>query len=106
MATIFSDYLKKSIPDKIKPGSREARDWFRTKALSVRRVQDAKITQTQEPFRRLQNLSINSIGKMYMFVYNPKHKDTLPFYDTFPLIFLLTLSYVISPRIGFAFSEL
>jgi hypothetical protein len=87
MATIFSDYLKKSPPDKIKPGSREARDWFRTKALSVRRVQDTKITQTQEPFRRLQNLSINSIGKMYMFVYNPKHKDTLPFYDTFPLIF-------------------
>jgi hypothetical protein len=25
-------------------------------------------------------------GKMYLFVYNPKHKDTLPYYDTFPLV--------------------
>lgn len=26
-------------------------------------------------------------GGMYMFHYDPKHKDTLPFYDTFPVIF-------------------
>ena len=24
---------------------------------------------------------------MFMFIYDPKHKDTLPFYDTFPLVF-------------------
>jgi hypothetical protein len=42
---------------------------------------------TKEPFRRLQVISQNSVGKMYMFVYDPKHKDTLPYYDTFPLIF-------------------
>jgi hypothetical protein len=28
------------------------------------------------------------IGKMYMFVYDPKHKKTLPYYDKFPLIIL------------------
>lgn len=27
------------------------------------------------------------LGRMYFFVYDPKHKDTLPYYDTFPLIF-------------------
>lgn len=26
------------------------------------------------------------IGKMYFYSYDPKHKDTLPFYDRFPLI--------------------
>ena len=26
------------------------------------------------------------LGKMYFFVYNPKHKVTLPYYDTFPLV--------------------
>jgi len=26
------------------------------------------------------------IGKMYFFSYDPKHKETLPFYDRFPLI--------------------
>ena len=86
MATIFSDYLKKT-PGDLKTGTRQARDWFRNAALSVRRVQDNKITQTQQPFRRLQSLTINSIGKMYMFVYDPKTKETLPFYDTFPLVF-------------------
>jgi len=28
-----------------------------------------------------------TIGKMYLFHYDPKHKDTLPLYDRFPLIF-------------------
>ena len=28
-----------------------------------------------------------SIGKMYLFHYDPKHKETLPLYDRFPLIF-------------------
>jgi len=28
-----------------------------------------------------------SIGKMYLFNYDPKHKDTLPLYDRYPLIF-------------------
>lgn len=27
------------------------------------------------------------VGRMYMFLYDPKHKDTLPYYDRFPLIF-------------------
>lgn len=87
MASLFSDYLKKSPPDKIKRGSKEAHDWFRAKALSVRKVQDSKITNTQMPFRRLQMLTVNSIGKMYMFVYDAKNKDTLPYYDAFPMIF-------------------
>jgi|TARA_B100001964_G_C14230966_1_gene600020 hypothetical protein len=26
------------------------------------------------------------LGKMYFFVYNPKHKITLPYYDMFPLV--------------------
>jgi len=26
------------------------------------------------------------LGKMYFFVYNPKHKATLPYYDMFPLV--------------------
>ena len=26
-------------------------------------------------------------GKLYMFLYDPKHKETLPYYDMFPLVF-------------------
>ena len=28
-------------------------------------------------------------GMMYMFYYNPKHEQTLPYYDSFPLVILL-----------------
>ena len=30
------------------------------------------------------------IGSMYMFFYDPKHKETLPYYDTFPLVIVLS----------------
>jgi hypothetical protein len=29
------------------------------------------------------------VGSMYMFFYDPKHKDTLPFYDSFPLVIVI-----------------
>ena len=32
-------------------------------------------------------MTADSIGKLYMFSYDPKHKDTLPYYDTFPMVF-------------------
>lgn len=34
---------------------------------------------------RLTNIPL--LGRMYMFHYDPKYKETLPFYDRFPLIF-------------------
>lgn len=30
-------------------------------------------------------------GKMYMYMYDPKHKKTLPYYDKFPLVFILEI---------------
>ena len=39
---------------------------------------------------RLYNKMVaTDIGRMYMFQYDPKGKDTLPYYDMFPLIFVL-----------------
>ena len=89
MAKLFSDLLTATRPNDLERGSKEARDWFRDQALKVNRasVKDNRIINTQESFRRLQMLTENSIGKMYMFLYDPKHKDTLPYYDSFPLIF-------------------
>ena len=33
--------------------------------------------------------NIGKVGRMYMFVYDPKGKKELPFYDRFPLIFMV-----------------
>lgn len=68
-------------------GRTDAIDWFRKQALSVSRVNAIRMVDEAEPFKRLQSLSQTSIGKMYMFVYDPKLKQQLPYYDKFPLVF-------------------
>lgn len=65
----------------------DARAWFRREARKQTRVTPEKLLQTAGPFKTLQNLASTSVGKMYMFMYDPKWKDELPYYDKFPLIF-------------------
>jgi len=68
---------------------RASAKWFRDEAGKV--SQDAFDPEFHManalPFQNRPNLSVNSIGKLYSFVYDPKTKDKLPYYDTFPLIF-------------------
>jgi hypothetical protein len=42
-------------------------------------LDDAALHRTNAPI----------VGSMYMYVYDPKHKKTLPYYDKFPLIFMV-----------------
>lgn len=57
-----------------------AREWFRLKASEISRIPRHKLLSS--------SLTVSNIvpGGMYMFVYNPKHKETLPYYDAFPLL--------------------
>jgi len=64
-----------------------ATDWFHSQ---IQRVSDASfhLNPTYEKLeRRGTKVSILEPGKMYMYAYDPKHKDTLPVYDKFPLLF-------------------
>jgi hypothetical protein len=60
-----------------------AREWFREKAKSLGKIQERQILHGDT--ERLKNRT--TIGKMFFFMYEAKHKDTLPYYDKFPLIF-------------------
>lgn len=65
----------------------ESRDWYRDKAQSIRSVNMKRELRNRE---RLFNRMVNTdIGRMYMFQYDPKGKAKLPYYDMFPLIFVL-----------------
>ena len=46
-------------------------------------------TQRPETYLKATNQLENRVlvGSMYLFMYDPKTKETLPYYDTFPLIF-------------------
>ena len=82
MANIFNKLELEAFKAGITPRTAESRDWFRRKAQQLRRVNRNEIMK-EEPVE-LQGNQV--IGSMFMFFYDPKHKDTLPYYDSFPLV--------------------
>ena len=65
--------------------SRQARDWLRTK------LPDLKPTPQKLMQDRERKTSSHFIGHMYFFYYDPKTKETLPYYDRFPLVIPIQL---------------
>jgi hypothetical protein len=57
-----------------------ARSWLEAKARNLRTNPNTLMQDRQ----RLKEKTI--IGKMYFFFYDPKTKDSLPYYDRFPLV--------------------
>lgn len=59
--------------------------WFQSQIRDL--VGSRNITSMQMLAQMQNNLTTQLLpGKMYMFVYSAKHKETLPYYDKFPLI--------------------
>ena len=64
-----------------------AREWYRAKARGTVVSPESLIEEEKARYR-----NTITIGKMYLFQYDPKHKATLPYYDTFPVIFPVDLA--------------
>jgi hypothetical protein len=85
-AKIFDEILLKGIRSgQIPARTKAAREWYRDQARQIQKSNINETTFIKESKDRYENRF--RIGNMYMFLYNPKHKDTLPYYDRFPLIF-------------------
>jgi len=85
MATTFENILNRAkqqgVSDK---KSEESIKWFRN---SIRKTAISPSRIIREERDSLVNSWTNvAIGKMYFAYYDPKHKKTLPYYDTFPLV--------------------
>lgn len=66
--------------------SRESRAWLNQKIQSLRSPnRNALLRDKDKKVERVYP------GRMYFFSYDPKLKDTLPFYDRFPLVFPLEM---------------
>lgn len=78
--TIFQNVIKNAGSGA--QNSLEARNWLRQKAAEVRSV-NPKATIQQGPTLSSRILP----GNMYLFAYDPKTKEELPYYDRFPLVF-------------------
>ena len=69
------------------PSMIEARDWYRDQASKIGNVNPRRMLLDKQNLK--DQINIKDIGKMYMFLYDPKLKAVLPYYDTFPLVFPL-----------------
>jgi hypothetical protein len=70
--------------------SKKSLEWFRKNASKVagkKEAQSLLLKQQKEVHGSLRTQP--KIGRMFVYAYDAKHKDTLPYWDKFPLIFLI-----------------
>lgn len=83
-ATLFTDILAQGIrKGQIPARTKDAREWYRATAKKYGSVDESQLLKSDRD--RLTNNP--QFGSMYFFNYDAKHKDTLPYWDRFPLIF-------------------
>lgn len=83
MASKFDEILAQGVrAGQIPARTQGARDWFRNKARSTSATPEAIVRGEKARYKNR-----ISMGKMYLFNYDPKTKATLPYYDRYPLIF-------------------
>lgn len=83
VSKVFDEILAQGVrAGQIPARTQQSRDWFRTTARRTRVTPQSVIRGERARYKNRVTM-----GKMYLFNYDPKHKDTLPYYDRFPLIF-------------------
>ena len=83
VSKVFDEILAKGIRSgQIPARTQQSRDWFRTTARKTKVTPESVIRSERTRYKNRV-----SMGKMYLFNYDPKHKATLPYYDRYPLIF-------------------
>ena len=92
-------YIFQKLADRGAPSSRDvstSRDWFRshTVALSPQNILRSPDPEghTIPRFRKKMRTGRFDIGRMVTFQYDPKGKKELPYYDMFPLVFVIDIS--------------
>ena len=81
MAKKLIDRIKDSLAKEgLTPRTNAARAWIRSKVKDL----SPSASSLMRDSERLRNRSM--IGRMYFYFYDPKTKDSLPYYDRFPLV--------------------
>lgn len=85
MANLYKDIVRRSIEQGfIDRNTIDARQWFReesqqiTPAVARKNIRSEFIKNSR---------SLITVGRLYMFRYEPVTKETLPYYDLFPVVF-------------------
>jgi len=82
MSKIFDTLSREAFRAGVNPRTDESRKWFRQRAKALRGINRRELMR-EDPIERG---ATEIVGSMQMFFYDPKTKDTLPYYDRFPLV--------------------
>jgi|TARA_B100001094_G_C18150711_1_gene783520 hypothetical protein len=85
MSNLFQKIGYEAFRAGINPRTKQSRDWFQQKVGQLRNINRLDLMK-EDPIQ-LKNRQL--IGSMNMFFYDPKHKETLPYYDKFPLAIIV-----------------
>lgn len=84
MPNNFEANLRKSAYQ-IQSEQKESINWLKDTIYDINRKQKG------DPNKLFRKTSMPQIGDMFLFVYDPKTKDKLPFWDTYPLVFPINM---------------
>ena len=85
MSNIFQKLELEAFRNGVTPRTKRSIAWFRKKADEMTGI-NRRALMREDPIKQVGEFKP---GSMYMYFYDPKHKETLPYYDTFPLVVLV-----------------
>ena len=85
MASLFDTLQAGAQRAGVTARTKKSREWFQAKVKELGSVNRKALSRDDalEPTNR------EIVGSMYMYFYDPKTKETLPYYDRFPLIIMV-----------------
>lgn len=84
--SLFQSLESQAFRAGVTPRTEESRKWFRQKIQAMGKVNRQQILK--DPLLDPQKRFVT--GKMFMFFYDPKYRETLPYYDAFPLTIMVS----------------
>lgn len=85
MPSIFSKIQSSAERAGLVPYTKNSTTWFMRKIRGMTQISSSRILNDSSLEVRNKPL----IGRVFMFLYDPKGKETLPYYDRFPLIIMV-----------------
>ena len=82
--SFFTNLAAKAFRAGVTPRTDQSRQWFRNE---VKNIKVNRRSLLKDPSLEKRNKA--RIGSMYMYFYDPKHRETLPYYDVFPLTIMV-----------------
>jgi hypothetical protein len=86
MAVSYIDRLQaQAFKSGIEKNTEKSLQWFKRELTGMKTINRQNLLKDENLKQRSRPLP----GRMFMYFYDPKHKKTLPYYDRFPLIFMV-----------------